>query len=255
MPSWINLQAYAFDRPIGYKKLLVYPALMEKYFEFNVYVSSLLLEKNITVEGISKTYLEYLYLLNSRKDEDLNLLKFDALLKLCLRKEELTIRYLSPDGKPIFIIEGEEYNSDDFDNLRLLICEQNDVELPDESIQKEVRDAMEETKRLRARMSGNVPPTLEDMIVCVIVSTNLSLEDIAKISIRKFGQILQRADSKLHYQVYLTSAVSGFVEFGDKSILKHWMSGVEKNKWGDTMISVETMKGKITFDDKKKKII
>jgi hypothetical protein len=255
MPSWFNLQAYTFDKPIQYKKLLVYPARMEEYFEFNIYVSCFLLEKNTTVEGISKTYLEYLYLLASKKDEELNLSKFDFLLKLCLRKDDLETRYWfrDEDKKAVFSVDGETYDSNDFDELRLLICEQNSVELPDETIQKEIRDSMEETKRLRAKMSGNIPPTLEDMIVCVMVSTSLSLEDIAKLSIRKFGQILQRADSKLHYQVYLTSAMSGFVEFKDKKILKHWMSGIESDKWGDTMINVETIKGKLTFDDKKKK--
>ena len=51
MPSWLNLQAYAFDRPLQYKKLKVYPVKMENYFEFHVWVRSLLLEKNTTIEG------------------------------------------------------------------------------------------------------------------------------------------------------------------------------------------------------------
>ena len=218
---------------------------MENYFEFHVWVRSLLLEKNTTIEGISKTYLDYLYTLYADKDKDQNLFRFDALLKLCLRKENLEIKYNYEAEKPIFIIEEEKYTSSDFDELRLLICEQNDVDIPDETIQKEIRDSMDEAKRLRAKMSGTLPPTLEDQVVCVMVSTSLRPEDIANLSIRKFGQLLQRADAKLHYQVYLTASMSGFTEFKDKKALKHWMSGTESDKWKDTMISIETLKGKL----------
>jgi hypothetical protein len=264
-PSWYNLQAYAFDRPVQYKKLLVYPVLMENYFEFHSLVQSLLLEKNATVEGISKSYLEYLYILKVKGDEDYNLLKFDTLLKLCLRDENLAISYLYDENrKPIFKIykneedarkdvNGDSYDFKDFNELRLLICEQNAIELPDEKIQKEVRDSMDEVTRMRAKLSNSIPPTLEDLVVCVSISTSLKPEEIAKLSIRKFGQIVQRIDSKLHYQIYLSASMSGFVKL-DKNILKHWMSGIEINKFKDTMIEVESIKDKLSFDDKKKKI-
>lgn len=267
MSSWFKLQALAFDKPVPHRNLLIYPVLMEKYFEFQIAIQSLLLEKNRLVEGITKSHLEYIYHLLSKDKEDSNLMRLDMLLKLCLRKESPEIiKWFSDEetGKPYFIIENdkydidnasrfERYDSKDIDILRLLICEQNAIELPDEKISPEVRDSMEEARRLRMRMSGTVPPTLEDMIVCVIVSTGLTLEDIKKTSIRKFGQILQRVDSKLHYQAYLTASLSGMVEFKDKKALKHWMSGAEENKWENT-ISVEAMKGKLAFDDKKKKI-
>lgn len=253
MPSWVNLQAYAFDKPIQYKKLLLYPVLMENYFEFHICIESLLIEKNRTVEGISKTYLEYLYFLENKGDENVYLLKFDNLLKLCLRNKELNIVYPLEKGKFIFKIEEEKYNSDDFDELRLLMCEQNLIELPDETKSAEVRDSIAEAKRFKARLNGLVPPTLEDMIACVVVSTNMKPEDIEKLSIRKFEQILQRADIKLHYQIFLTATMSGFVKFEDKSVLNHWMCGIEETKWEDTMIDIDVMRGKLAFDDKKLK--
>ena len=244
MPNWLNMQAYAFDRPLKYKELSIYPAKMENYFEFHIFVRSLLLEKNATLAGISKTYLDYLYTLQENEDKELNLSKFDSLLKLCLRQNDFKNRYVRKEGKPIFIIEDKEYDSNDFDELRLIICEQNDISIPDETIQKEVRDSMEEAKRLKAKLSGTIPPTLEDQVVCIMASTSLRPEDIANLSIRKFGQLLQRVDAKLHYQVYLTASISG-TKFKDKTALKHWMSGNEVNRWKDTMISIETLKGKL----------
>jgi hypothetical protein len=265
MPSWYNLQAYAFDKPVQYKNLLVYPATMDNYLEFHILAQCLLLEKNATIDGISKTYFDYLYGLYAKEDEDQNLLKFDALLRMCLRQKDAIIVY-APDnkGKTFFTfyktesdsklgVNGDKYNAKDFDELRLLICEQNDIEIPDSKISPEVRKSMEEALYYRMRQSGNIPPTLEDQVICVMISTCLSLEDICKLSIRKFGQLLRRADAKLHYQVYLTAAMSGFVEFKDKSVLKHWMSGEEIDRWKDTTISVEAMKGKLAFDDKKNK--
>jgi hypothetical protein len=241
-----RLQSYAFDKPVKYKDLLVYPALMEDYIEFYIMVDCLTLEKNLTLEGISKTYLEYLFFLENAKDDGHHLLRFESLLRLCLRKKDLTIDYgYDSNKKAAFKIEDKMYDSGDFDELRLLICEQNAIELPDETIQKEIRDSMDEAVRMRMKQSGTIPPTLEDQVVCVMVSTSLTLDDIAKLSIRKFGQLLERADWKLHYQIYLTASASGFVEFKDKSILKHWMSGKEINKFKDTMISIEDLGNKL----------
>jgi hypothetical protein len=219
--------------------------LMNLYLKFNIYIRCFLLEKNATMDGISKTYLEYLYMRFSEGDDEHNFEMFDALIKMCLRREELIIKYEYKNGKPIFIIDEETYNSKDFDEIRLLICEQNDIEIPDETVQKEIRDSIDESKRIRAKLSGIIPPTLEDQVVCVMASTSLRLEDIANMSIRKFGQLLQRIDTKLHYQVYLTASMSGLVQIKDKNALKHWMSGIESNKWTDNTISMETLMGKL----------
>lgn len=270
MPSLLTLQAYAFDRPIQYKKLLVYPVIMENYYEFQILVQSLLIEKNRTLEGISKTYLDYLYTLELQKDKNQYLLKFDALLKMCLKKDDLIIlnkyEYIDKEGKqknPVFIlyenetdananINGDRYDSTDFDKLRLMICGQNNVELPDEKISFEVRQSIEDAKRLRMRLNGTIPPTLEDEVACVMASTSLSVDDIAKLSIRKFEQLIERIDKKLHYQIYMTGAMSGMVEFKDKSVLKHWMSGNEDNTFKET-IDLNDLERKMSLDDLKGK--
>ena len=41
--------------------------------------------------------------------------------------------------------------------------------------------------------------SLEDQMVCVLISTSLKFEDINKLTIRKFSKILERVDYKLHY--------------------------------------------------------
>ena len=245
MTSWIKLQAFAFDKPLKYKDLTIYPVLMENYFKFSIYSECLLINKNTTIEGISKSYLDYLYWLQERNEKDVNLSKFDSLLRLCLRKEDSKIVYARHKKVPYFSIEGKEYTSGDFDELRALICEQNDVDLPDTTISPDVLSEIEEVKRMRAKMNGTILPTLEDMVASVMAATSYSVDDIAKMSIRKFQQLVYRIDAKINYQIYRTASVSGFVKFDDKSVLKHWMAGIEKDNWGDTMISIENLKGKL----------
>jgi hypothetical protein len=247
MLSLYELQSYAFDTPVQYNKLLVYPVKMENYLEFFYYIQSLLLEKNATLEGIKKTYLEYLIWLNENGDPDKNLGSFDALLRMCLRRLDAKIFFgRNIKGKAYFTVDGIIYSSEDFDKLRLLICRMNDIEVPDETIQKQIRDAMDEVKRLKMKQSGTIPPTLEDQVVCLMVATGLGIEEVSNLSIRKFGQLLKRVNAKMFYEIYLTASTSGFVEFKDKSALKHWMSGEEEDaKMKDTTMSLETISNKL----------
>ena len=85
-------------------------------------------------------------------------------------------------------------------------------------------------------------------MVCVLVSTNLKLEDIYNLTIRKFSKILQRADYKLHYQIYMTASTSGLVEFKDKSMLKHWMSVLDEgDNFADVKVDQKELEQKINL--------
>ena len=45
--------------------------------------------------------------------------------------------------------------------------------------------------------------------------------------------------------------MSGFVEFKDKSILKHWMSDLNKdNPFDDVETDLDSVKNKVNFSDK-----
>ena len=88
---------------------------------------------------------------------------------------------------------------------------------------------MREANEIRSR-EGTKMASLEDQMICVLISTNMSLQDIYSLSIRKFVKILERVDALLHYKIYLSASMSGFVEFKDKSFIKHWMSDLTRNK-------------------------
>ena len=222
--------SYIYDEPVKYKNFLIYPATVKDYLKFYFFSECLTFDKNSVndVKIISMTYLDYLYSINT--DKEPYVAYFNELLKLVTRNPELNVTYgRNQKNKPVFIVDGNEYNSSDFEEIKQIICEYNMVELPDETIQKEIRDNMKKAQELRRKSSGKMA-SLEDQIVCVMISSTLSLEQIYELSIRKFSKILERADAKLHYEIYLSASMSGMVEFKDKSFIKHWMSDLTKPK-------------------------
>ena len=90
--------------------------------------------------------------------------------------------------------------------------EQNGIRPIDNTIQKELRDALEEAENYKMRQNGYKICSLEEQMICVMISTPLKLEDIYNLTIRKFEKVLARVDAKLHYQIYLSASLSGFVK-------------------------------------------
>jgi len=260
-----NLVFYTtYDLPIPYKSLLIYPVTVKDYLLFSIFSQCLLIEKNTIPDPkiITMTELEYIFYLANQKEEHAhNILWFDRLLALCLKDDksfediEKSIKRYNYDekGKPYFEIGETKYNAKDFLKIKEIIAEQNELELPDENISKEVRDKMEEAKRYREKMSKSVPATLEDYLVSLSIATGWSLDYIYSMTIRKFFSSLKRMDSFVHYKIYLTASLSGFVEFKDKSFIKHWLDGLEKKgKYQDVSVDLDSVQEKLSFESAKK---
>ncbi|SRR5258706_16136847 len=243
---------YLYDLPVPYKGLEIYPARMKDYLIFQTLAQCLMIEKNSIPDKkiIKMTYLEYLFTFNN--DENNYVALFDLLLKFVLKKENnYEINYMLKDNRPIFEIDGQVYDSADFEILREIIAEQNYIELTDETIQKSVRDKMEETRRYRQKISGDKMASLEDQIVAVAVYTGWELEKIYELTIRKFMKALMRANQIIMSNIYLTASMSGMVEFKDKSVLKSWLTDLDNNdKFKDT-VSVEEIQSKVDFSSAK----
>jgi len=220
---------FAFDLPIEYKGIMIYPILMKDYDAFTKNSRCFLLDKNSIpdIRVISMSNLEYLY--NVSSEEMQLVVEFGKVLQLVMRNNDCEIVFAYKGNRPVFTIDGKEYFAEDYDDIRQIICDYNDVDLPNEMVQKEIRDAARLAKEMRARSFGKMG-SLEDHIICVMITTSLTLEQIYNLSIRKFFKILQRADFKLHYEIYMAASMSGFVEFKDKSALKHWMTAIETDE-------------------------
>jgi len=261
----MNIENYVtFDEPVPYRGLKLYPIKIIDYGVFSGYSQCLLIEKNHTrdVNIISMSDLEYLYYSSENNSETPPyLLFFDRLLSLCLREDESfnkleksVKRYKYDErGKPFFEISGEKYTDKDFNIIKEIVAEQNLLELPDPSISKEVKDSLERAREYKNRQRGFETGSFEDHIIAMSVATGWTIEYIYSLTIRKFIKSIQRLDNLIHYKIYLNASMSGFVEFKDKSLMKHWMASLEnKDKYSDVSVDLDEVKGKVSLESAKK---
>lgn len=238
-----------YDKPIPYKDLLIYPATMDRYLDFHFYITCLLLDKNSIPNPavISMTYLQFMYYMASTTELPY-LYMFKELLKMVLHIDNDSDLWFGtdPSGKAIFRIKGVTYNSEDLDKITDIVFLQNSIEHIDDTIQKEVRDAMEKAKVYKMKQNEYKMCSLEDQMICVLISTALKFDDINKLTIRKFSKILERVDYKLHYEIYLSAEMSGMVKFKDENKIKHWMADLTKSdKYEDVKVDADEMHHKI----------
>lgn len=256
----MSLEKYlTFDLPIPYKDLKIYPVTVTNYMHFSAYSECLTLDKNSIPDPkiITMSELEYIYYATEKEGKPY-LFWLDRLLAFSLKDEssfdkfeESILRYKYNDNhNPFFVIGDNEYDSKDFTNIKNIICQQNLVDIPDENISKEVRDSLEEARQYKNR--GNKPATLEDYIISLSTVTGWELEFIYSMTIRKFIKSIERLNNLIHYKIYMTASMSGFVEFKDKSVIKHWLENLdEKDKYKDVAVDLEAVQKKINFEDAK----
>lgn len=251
---------YTFDKSVPYKSLMIHPIRIQDYYEFLFCIPCLMLEKNsikdpqMAIKAISMSYLQYMYEVSSRENNYIQL--FDGLLRLVLRiKEEKTIKYeYDKNGSPYFMIDDIKYYSEDFDEIRKIISEQNMIDLPDERIQKNVRDSLEEARRFKQKLNKNKVASFEEQMMALATYTGWSLDEIYNMTYRKFVLAIRRANQIIMSNIYLTASMSGFVSFKDKSVLKSWISDInEEDKYSDVKMSPEKLQSKANFEEAKKK--
>ena len=246
-----NYEIYnIFDEPIPYFKnkedttpLLIYPVLMENYIIFNSCTRCLILEKNRTpdIKTISMSYLDYIfYYSDLNKDNEVYLHSLLTLLGICLRSDIQDV-LIDKDNRHYLKIQDNIYDKNDFNKIKEIICSQNMVDLPDETIHPSIRKALKEEADFKRRNSGNneYPPSLEKQIICLMESMHWSKEQIKKITIRTFVQLIQTIDYKIHYKIYKAASMSGMVTF-EKEI-PHWMSDIKTKETG-TRINLDKFK-------------
>lgn len=235
---------HLFDSPIPYKELLIYPIKMRDYLIFHQLASCLMLEKNSIpdIKVIQMTYLQYMFSISNKDDNLISV--FDALLRLVLNKrtEKFKIEYsVDQKARPLFKIGKIVYNSEDFEQIRAIIVEQNGLILPDEKIQKEVRVKMDEARRFRQKVNKTKMTTLEEQILALSMYSGWEIEKVYDMTIRKFFMALKRANHMIMSNIYLTASMSGFVTFKDKSATRGWLADIDDEATNTELISLDSI--------------
>lgn len=254
----MDMQQYekqlTWDEPIQYKEILIYPVSMYNYIDFFMAINCLLIKKNQIPDPkiISKSYLDFLiYLIENSPQLEGQIYSsmLVKILELCLNinLESESIIYKKNDkGKSILVISYKDrsliINKEDFDVIKDIICCQNVPYYDDSYIDPELEKALQEVEEFKSRNSKK-KCSLEDQIVCIMISTSYKRDEIKNLTIRKFAKILERVDYKLHYEIYKTASMSGFVEF--KGEIDHWMSDLTPDKFAGKITELNQFKDKI----------
>lgn len=243
----------------NYEKKILYinPVRMKDYSRFYTDVNCLMIEKNKIPDPkiISMSYLDFLFhLIQNDSSGVIYSSMLSDLLNLCLGVDQENQKFFRDEKGKVNLILGLKQddgsivdvvlNKNDFNNIKDIVLCQNISEYDDTYIDPKLEEALQEAEKHINKHKKKIG-SLEEQIICVLISTNLNLEQISNLTLRKFTKILQRVDFKLHYGIYKTAECSGFVTFKDGSI-DHWMSDLStKDKYAGTMIDFDTLKNKI----------
>ena len=234
---------FTYDKPIQYKDLTISPVRMSEYLNYYIAVNCLLLKKNNIPDPkiISMSYLNYLfYLISSSKDNEIYAHMLYEIFRICCGLSYEEVKYTIDEKDKIKLyLRNVEYNKKDFEEIKRIILYQNSPSYDDSYIDPNLEEAINEYNRLSSRDSGE--STLEDQIICIMISTSLKIEDIENMTVRKFMRTIQKVDDKLEYQINKTASLSGMVEF--KQPITHWMKS--KNNKFSSLIDYKAFKGKI----------
>lgn len=229
-----------FDKPIPYKNLEIYPLTVENYFLFHNFVSCFFLEKKQQMEYINMSYLKFL-IEEFTQNNTIPIYHLVLLLELCLKKKFTkqqgnnilfdNFEFGYKESKPYFKIGDFFYNNSDLEQIKNIICLQQGLVNEEEQIDSELKNFLEKSLKLQQIKNFG---DLEDLIVCVTISTNYKLEDIYKLPIRKFNKILERIDKKMNYQIMKTAEMSGMVKFNQE--IEDWRADTDYRSRYDSVL-------------------
>lgn len=168
-----------------------------------------------------------------KKYEDPNIQnKNDILLCECGDKLVETVKFKEDKRKKhVFVFDGVELNSQEFNKLRKYIMYQNLPDFKDDSwVDKAIRDDQAAKAELKSRGSGTA--SLERKIVGVCTNTHWTIDQVYSMSIRKFLMTLGMIDDIMNYTITKTALMSGFTSLKKGETLEHWLYQKDEGMYG-----------------------
>ena len=154
-------------------------------------------------------------------------------------REKISI--MQEDKKKHLFVGHTEITKDDYDFLRRVYCYQNILDYDDRYIDPELKEALDEKKRLESMDAEN--PTLEKQEAAVITGSPYTFETIKEVSLRKFTMLLRVIEARLQYEAMRSGEMSGMVTF--KNPIQHWLySNNKKKSIMDEVTSLDSFKNK-----------
>lgn len=200
-------------------------------------------------ETIKMSYLDFL-LYKTIKDNNQTLffLLWEVLSQcLHLAKDKIDMN-IDDSGKLHFYLDDVEIEPEEFDEIRNIILEQNNIEKVDLSIHPSIRQKLKEVEEFKRSHNKNKMCSFEDLKYRIMAKTGISFEEINKMSIRQFTKLLESCEVLSNYE--LEMILSPNLEKKDQQNIKHWLSDISKSKKEtieENSIEFEEMKAKLSI--------
>lgn len=193
----------ARGKPRVYKGLELHPIKVKDILEFYWAVESLALSKSSStnLKVLRMSYLDFLITL-MMEYEDLQFemgmssyelkSKFSLLCHLVFKLENIEFKQIE-DGTFILIFnEDIIINAQEFDDIKKIIADQNNIDLTDKFMNDQVRKKMKETREFINKQNQSTSAGLDQQIIAYHCASRLSYEEIDELTIYQFQKGLAR---------------------------------------------------------------
>ena len=176
------------------------------------------IDKNSTssVEIIQMSYLEFITKVLSA--EEVNIAKFLNIVRICLGFTRPL--WKMDERKRINLYDAEmdiTITAKEFEDIRRIILYQNLLDYDDSYISPVLKNAMEETNKLKNK--GYVMPNLERRIAIITAHTGLSKREQLDMSYRAHALLFREVCGEVEFTTIRPAALSA----GKAKDLEHWI--------------------------------
>ena len=133
----------------------------------------------------------------------------------------------------------------DFDRMRQIVMYQNLPDYKDDSwVDPDMREDQREKQRLLAKKNKSGNASLERKIICASVKSSYTIEEIYKLSMRKFIMLLSIIDDAMVYECTRIGLMTGMVS--SKEPIEHWIYKKEPDDLYGDGITLDQMQKEIS---------
>ena len=257
---------YANNYPIAYKKILsegdentppevkffyIYPVPLSLYEAFGGILQAVFNLDEEKMQGkdprtIKLSYLDFLVYKSSQdKDGDVLLILLFEALSQCLHLTSDQIKLDIIDGQLKLFLDGVEISHQEFNEIRNIILDQNNIEKVDLSIHPSLRKVLRDAEEFKRKHARHKMCSLEELKYRVMGKAGLSFNEINNLSVRQFTKLVESLEAISSYELNMILAPN--MEKKDQQNIVHWLASVDKKKNAieDNSISLDEMKNKL----------
>ncbi len=236
-----------WGNPKYHRNIPVYPVQMECIEQLYDAVQCLLIPKNTIQEPtiIKMSYLAFLIFISSDEDNKHFFDKLVTLIKLISRSEN--IRFDVDEKKKYSIVIDDEIviRERDFDKIKVIIGEQNLIDVSDESLGTDFDKAKIEARAFMNKRNKKMAD-LEQQIIAYKCVSKSSYEDIKNMTIYQFRKELERYDLIKSADILQNAQYSGMVSFKEGTEIPHWLDQIETKNPDDDLVLTEEQLNQIS---------